>query len=92
MWQNDVLMKLLYWIFLSILGLSLSNQGEREEGTEPTGYTGSKGTIEVSAGNTDAEDKAYCISMKKKHNIVPGQSFGTLPKGQVEKEYLEARC
>ena len=48
---------------------------------KPTGYTGSKGTIEVSAGNTDAEDKAYCISMRKKHNIVPGQSFGTLPLG-----------
>jgi hypothetical protein len=41
-----------------------------------------------------AEDdmRNYCFETRATFDIIPGQSFGTLPKGDDEKAYLEARC
>lgn len=37
------------------------------------------------------EDREYCFEAKRKYNILPGKSFGTLPYEQ-HAPYLRARC
>ena len=38
-----------------------------------------------------APDKALCIEMKQKYDMIPGKSFGTLPASR-HKEYLRLKC
>jgi hypothetical protein len=40
---------------------------------------------------TARADEAYCVDMRAKYGIIPGQSFGSLPESKHE-EYLNAKC
>lgn len=40
---------------------------------------------------TLAEHKEWCFTMKSKYEILPGQSFGKLPK-MMHDLYLKAKC
>ena len=37
----------------------------------------------------EATDKAWCFSTRKKFDIQPGKSFGTLPKGEQHVSEVE---
>jgi hypothetical protein len=41
--------------------------------------------------NNNPDTKAYCINMREKYDIDPGQSFGSLPL-DLHEEYLSAQC
>lgn len=43
------------------------------------------------AQNDDTVAREWCIEIKEKYGIIPGQSFGTLPKA-METKYLRAKC
>lgn len=45
--------------------------------------------LAVEFGNGDR--KVWCHVMKDKYNIIPGQSYGTLPVN-MHKQFLHARC
>ena len=53
------------------------------------------GQFVEAAGNevesTETMQKKYCFMMKRKHNILPGKSFGDLPRA-AHSSYLHARC
>lgn len=45
----------------------------------------------VRCDSSEDREREYCKDMRRKYNIIPGESFGTLPQN-LHNKYLNARC